>query len=169
MVSAAIYVALLAIPFVPGAEIGLALIALLGPPITFLVYICTVTGLSLAFFAGRIIPPASLARWSETAGLSRLAGLLNTIAPMDQRERLRFLTDVAPSKTAPFLLRYRYVGLAIALNIPGNVLIGGGGGIALFAGISRLYSIPGFLATIILSVLPVPLAVFLLGAEVLSG
>lgn len=168
IVSAALYVFLLAIPFVPGAEIGLGLIALLGPPITFLVYVCTVAGLSLAYFAGRAIPPAVLARWSEEASLTRVAELLKTMEPMDQEMRARFLANTAPTNLLPFLLRHRYIALAAALNIPGNFLIGGGGGIALFAGVSRLYSIPGFVATIMISVAPVPLAVIFLGKEILS-
>lgn len=169
MVSALLYVFLLAIPFVPGAEIGFAMIAMLGPPITFLVYVCTVAGLSLAFLAGRVIPPAILVRCAEETRLTRIAAFLKAIEPMDRAERLRFLAERAPTRLLPFLLRHRYIALAVVLNMPGNFLIGGGGGIALFAGISRLYSVPGFLAAIALSVAPIPLAVFLFGREILSG
>ena len=35
---------LIAIPFVPGVEVGLALIAMLGPAIALLVYVATVAG-----------------------------------------------------------------------------------------------------------------------------
>jgi hypothetical protein len=59
--------------------------------------------------------------------------------------------------------------LAIVLNLPGNIVIGGGGGIALMAGASRLYSVPGFLVTIVLAVAPVPLAILVFGKEILSG
>ena len=130
ILSAAVYAVLLAIPFVPGVEIGLALIALLGPAITFLVYVSTIAGLSLAFLIGRVIPPMVLVRWSEDAGLSRVSDLLKQIAPLDQAARARLLADRAPTRFVPFLLRHRYIALAVALNIPGNVLIGGGGGIA---------------------------------------
>jgi len=57
----------------------------------------------------------------------------------------------------------------VALNIPGNYVIGGGGGIALIAGVSRVYSIPGFLLTILLAVAPVPLAVVVFGTGFLAG
>jgi hypothetical protein len=67
------------------------------------------------------------------------------------------------------LLRFRYLALAVAFNIPGNYLVGGGGGIALMAGVSRLYSVPGFLFTIALSVAPVPLAVLFFGTDFLAG
>ena len=41
--------------------------------------------------------------------------------------------------------------------------------IALMAGASRLYSVPGFLATVVLAVAPVPLAILVFGREILAG
>jgi len=58
------------------------------------------------------------------------------------------------------LLRYRYVALAVAINTPGNVILGGGGGLALMAGLSRLFSPLPFLLTVLIAVLPVPLLFF---------
>ncbi|NNE21213.1 MAG: hypothetical protein HKN11_01250 [Rhizobiales bacterium] len=168
-VSAALYSILLAIPFVPGAEIGLALIAMLGPPIAFLVYVCTLAGLSLSFVVGRLIPLSVLIRLSEDIRFKRMSELLKAIEPLDQQERLAFLADKAPNRHLPFLLRHRYLALAVALNVPGNFLIGGGGGIAMLAGVSRLFSIPGFLLTIAAAVAPVPIAVFIFGKEFLAG
>lgn len=169
MVSAVLYSVLLAIPFVPGAEVGLALIAMLGPPIVFLVYLCTVAGLTLSFVVGRLIPTSMLIRLSEDIHLQRLSALLNSIEPLDRQEILAFLAAKAPNRYLPLLLRHRYLALAVAINVPGNFLIGGGGGIALFAGISRLYSIPGFLATIAISVAPIPIAVLIFGKEFLAN
>jgi len=168
MVSAVLYSILLAIPFVPGAEVGLALIAMLGPPIALLVYICTVVGLSLSFVAGRIFSLRGLIRMAEESNFKRMSELLKAIEPLDQQERLAFLVNKAPNRLLPFLLRYRYLALAVALNLPGNFLIGGGGGIALFAGVSRLYSAHGFLATVVVAVAPVPLAVLIFGQEFLA-
>ncbi len=169
MVSATLYAILLAVPFVPGAEIGLGLMAMLGPPIALLVYLCTIIGLSLSFILGRLIPLSVLARLTKDIKLERTSNLLKAIEPLDKKQRLSYLTQKAPKRFLPLLLRYRYLALAVALNIPGNYLIGGGGGIALFAGVSRLYSIPGYLITIALSVAPVPLAVLLFGTEFISG
>ncbi len=169
MVTAALYTILLAIPFVPGAEIGLALFAMLGPPIAFLVYACTVAGLSISFLLGRLIPLSALIKLSEQFKLQRMPELLRAIEPLDQHARLEFLAGRAPNRFVPVLLRYRYLALAVSLNVPGNFLIGGGGGIAMFAGISRMYSIPGFLVTIALSVAPVPIAVIIFGSEFLKG
>ena len=168
MVSAVLYALLLAVPFVPGAEIGVGLLVMLGAPIALLVYLCTVAGLSLSFILGRLIPLSVLARLANDIKLERTSNLLKSIEPLSKKERLSYLTNNAPKRFLPLLLRYRYLALAVALNIPGNYLIGGGGGIALFAGVSRLYSVPGFLITILLSVAPVPLAVMLFGTDFLS-
>ena len=168
MVSAVLYALLLAVPFVPGAEIGVGLLVMLGAPIALLVYLCTVAGLSLSFILGRLIPLSVLARLAKDIKLERTSNLLKSIEPLSKKERLSYLTSNAPKRFLPLLLRYRYLALAVALNIPGNYLIGGGGGIALFAGVSRLYSVPGFLITILLSAAPVPVAVMFFGTGFLS-
>jgi hypothetical protein len=59
------------------------------------------------------------------------------------------------------LVRHRYLALAFALNLPGNSLIGGGGGIALSAGMSGLYPMPAYLASVAVAVAPVPLLIAL--------
>ncbi|MEE4379123.1 MAG: hypothetical protein V2J55_16655 [Candidatus Competibacteraceae bacterium] len=169
MVSAVLYSVLLAIPFVPGAELGLALIAMLGPPIAFLVYVCTVAGLSLSFIAGRIFNLTGFIRLADECNFMRMSELLKSIEPLDQQARLALLANKASNRFLPFLLRHRYLALAVALNLPGNFLIGGGGGIALLAGVSRLYSVGGFLATVAVAVAPVPLAVLIFGQEFLEG
>ena len=168
LVAAAVYTLLLAIPFVPGAEIGLALIAMLGPPIAFLVYVCTVAGVTISFLVGRLIPLNLLIRFVEGLGLAKTSALLKSIEPLDGQQRLQALTQNAPVRFLPFMLKYRYFALAVALNVPGNFVIGGGGGIALFAGVSRLFSLPLFLITVAIAVSPVPLAVFILGKDILA-
>lgn len=168
MVSATLYSFLLAIPFVPGAEIGLAMITMLGPPIALLVYICTIIGLSLSFVVGRTIPLSVLIRFTEYIKLNRTNKLLRDFDSRNNEDRLEHLINKTPNRFLRVLIRSRYLALGVALNIPGNFLIGGGGGIALFAGISRLYSYLGFLITIVIAVAPIPLAVFLFGAGFLS-
>lgn len=169
MLAAGLYALLLAIPFVPGMEIGLALIGLLGPPIVLLVYLCTLLGLTMSYLVGRLIPLSGLASLFEDLNLVRASALLKTIEPMNREQRLAFLLNKAPNRFVPFLLRHRYIALALVLNVPGNVLIGGGGGIALIAGLSRLYSTLAFLVCIALAVAPVPIAVLLFGDMVLPG
>ena len=169
MLAASVYTILLAIPFVPGAEIGLAMIALLGAQIAFLVYICTVTGLTLAFLCGRLIPLSRLVQLAEAAGLRRLPDLLRQIEPLPREEIPAFLAGRTSNRYLSMLLRYRYLALAVLLNVPANFVIGGGGGIALMAGISRIYSLQGALLAIAIAVAPVPLAVTIFGKAFLTG
>lgn len=60
--SAILYIVLMALPFMPGIEVGLTLMALLGVGGILLVYLCTVLALSLSFLAGRLLPPRFVAR-----------------------------------------------------------------------------------------------------------
>lgn len=169
MTAAVVYAVLLAVPFVPGIEIGLALIGTLGTPIVFLVYVSTVAGLSLSYAVGRLISLGALIKLLEDFRLQRASRLLATIEPMSRDERLAFLHSHAPRRIVPFLLRHRYLSLAILFNIPGNFLIGGGGGIAMIAGVSGLYSTAAFLATLVVAVSPVPIMIMIFGPQILSG
>jgi hypothetical protein len=169
LTAALVYAVLLAIPFVPGVEIGLALIAMLGQPIVLLVYVSTVAGLSLSFAAGHLISLRGLIRLFDDFQFQRVSGLLKTIEPMSRNDRLAFLLSKAPSRFVPFLLRHRYLSLAVLFNLPRNFLIGGGGGIAMIAGLSGLYSVLGFVITILIAVSPVPLAILMFGKEILAN
>ena len=168
MVSSIIFGLLVAIPFVPGVELGITLIAMFGPPVVFLVYLSTLIGLSISFIIGRLISLRSLVTLFENLKLKRSSQLLNKVEPLKMEDRLKFLISQAPSRLVPFLIRHRYIALAILVNLPGNILIGGGGGISLIAGASRLFSLPGFLITITLAVSPVPLAILIFGKEILQ-
>lgn len=155
------YVLLMALPFVPGVEIGLALIFLLGPEIVPVVYLATVTALVASYALGRLIPDRLLAAGFRTVGLTRAAGLVESLEALGVEKRVAWLMARAPSGMAPGLLRYRHVAIAVTLNIPGNNLIGGGGGIALAAGLSRTVSFPAFILTVMVGTSPIPIAVLL--------
>jgi len=47
--------------------------------------------------------------------------------------------------------------VAAAFNIPGNALIGGGGGIALVAGMSGLFRLPTYILMVAIAISPIPL------------
>jgi hypothetical protein len=64
---------------------------------------------------------------------------------------------------------YRYVTLGLLLNIPGTFAIGGGGGILMAAGLSRLFRGWIVLATLMIATLPVPLTVWILGVSIFDG
>ncbi|MCF8466255.1 MAG: hypothetical protein K9G33_02535 [Sneathiella sp.] len=154
---AGIFILASATPFVPGAEIGLGLIMLLGSEVLFLVYISMVIALTLSYLVGWLVPISVISGAFKFFGLERAANLTLQLGPLSAAERLEFLTERAPSRILPFLLRHRYLALLVALNLPGNSIIGGGGGIALLAGISGIYRFPAFLLTILIAVAPVPL------------
>jgi hypothetical protein len=163
-IGAAAYVGLLAIPFVPGAEIGLAMLAAFGAAIAPLVYAATVLALCLSYMLGRLLPVTALSRLLASLRMRRAAELVERAAPLSRDARLAMLLDGAPPRFVTLALRHRYVALALALNVPGNALIGGGGGIALLAGLSGLFApVPTVLAFAI-AVSPVPLAIVLFGA-----
>jgi hypothetical protein len=131
--SIVIYILLLAIPFLPGIEVGLALMAILGVKGIVLVYLCTVLSLSLSFLFGRLLPPRYVARALGWYHLVRARDLVTALEPLTSEERLRFLLRSAPSRIVPFLLRQRCLVIGMLFNLPGNALIGGGGGIGLIS------------------------------------
>lgn len=154
---AGVFVFASALPFVPGAEIGFGLILVFGGSIALLVYLCMVAALLLAFLVGRFVPIASITVLLNFLGLIRAREMIAGLEPLNSAERLALLTDQAPQRFVPVLLKHRYLALLIVLNTPGNSLIGGGGGIAFIAGLSRLFSLPGFLLSVAIAVAPVPL------------
>jgi hypothetical protein len=163
------YALLVAVPFVPGVEIGLSLLAMEGAPIAPAVYCATLVGLGLAFCAGAWLPQAVLERTLADLRLTRAAALVETVTPLDREARLAFLHGHAPRWLRPFAERYRYIVLAALVNLPGNALIGGGGGILFLAGFSRLFQPGWMIVTMALAVLPVPLAMMLFDIHPLFG
>lgn len=155
------YALLIAVPFVPGVEIGLSLMLMEGPWIAPLIYISTVAGLSLAHAAGEWVPHARLHRFFADLRLRQACRLLAAVEPLSRAERLNALRARAPAWLRPVATRYFYVLLAILVNMPGNTVLGGGGGILFAAGLSRLFLPPPTVATILVAVAPVPLAVWL--------
>jgi hypothetical protein len=165
MIAISIYVLLMMLPFVPGFEIGLGMIAMFGPKIAPLVYGGTVLALLLSFLVGRLVPQHAIVHMFEVLRLSRASRLLQQLEQLDQSERLQFLLQNASTRIVPFLLRHRFLAIMVALNIPGNALIGGGGGICLVAGFSRLFTFPRYALAVAVAVSPVPLMVFITGAQ----
>ena len=157
------YALMLALPFVPGVEIGLALMMVEGAWMAPVVYAATIAGLMLAFAAGRMIPPAALGQAARRFGLRRAAAAIDRLAPLGREARLGLIAAGLPRWLPAWVLRYRYVMLAVLVNLPGNMILGGGGGILLLAGLSGLYAPAATLLALIVAVLPVPLAVGLLG------
>ena len=158
-----LYALLIAIPFVPGVEIGLSLLAIDGARIAPFVYLATVLGLMIAFTAGYRLRNAWLAQRLEGLRLRRAAALLRDTADLTPEGRLDRLRARLPGWAAPIAGRFRYLGLALLINLPGSSLLGGGGGICMLAGISRMFRPSAILLTIALAVAPVPLVVWWMG------
>ncbi len=158
------YALLIAVPFMPGIEIGITLLMMKGAAIAPLVYLATVLGLFLAYAAGRFMPERWLRGLLEDLRLRRACALIDQLSPMSREERLAHLSARAPGWLRPVIGTGRYVLLAVLINVPGNAVIGGGGGIAFVAGFSRLFR-PSYTAlAVVLAVLPVPLTVWLTGS-----
>ena len=163
MTATAVYIVLMAIPFMPAVEIGLSMLMIFGAKIAFLVYVSTVGALTLAYIVGRMLPPALAAQAFGLIGLGRAERFARRLAPLSAEARLALLLREAPPRWGPRLLRHRHLALAVLLNLPGNAVVGGGGGIALVAGMTRLFTFPAYLLTVALAVSPVPLIISLMG------
>lgn len=157
------YALLIAVPFMPGIEIGISLLLLKGASIAPLVYLATVLGLVIAYTAGRFLPVGWLHTLLSDLRLKRACQLLDRLTPMSREDRLDHLTQRAPKWLRPLVGAWRYPLLAALINVPGNAVIGGGGGIAFTAGFSRLFRPDWTVLTIALAVLPVPLIVWWTG------
>ena len=148
---------LLVIPFVPGMEIGLALMMVFGAKGVAVVYVTTVLALSFSFLIGKLVPFRFVVWFLGCLHFHRAKRFAARISSLEQVERLELMMEHAPVKAIPYLLKHRYVALAILLNIPGNSIIGGGGGIGLLAGLSNIYQYPKYLLMVSLAITPIPL------------
>jgi hypothetical protein len=158
------YVVLTALPFVPGAEIGIAMLTAFGADIAPLIYGATIISLLLAFSIGRLLPIDLLARLLAFLRLKKASALVTRAAVTPDHQRLALLLDRAPPRMLDLASRYRYIALAVLINTPGNAIIGGGGGIMMLAAMSGIFMPLPTLLTVAIAVCPVPLAVLLFGA-----
>lgn len=140
IVTSAIYALALAVPFLPAVELGWMVMAAFGTLGIISVWLATPLGLLIAF---------SLGYWMRDW-------------PVLTRLRQRFQQEVGAAEDHKATLRTRlllyagrrmaahpYLTLAILVNLPGNWIIGGGGGIGMMAGASGLYRpLPYFLILI---------------------
>jgi hypothetical protein len=153
------YILLISIPFVPGIEIALSLMVIRGPDVVIWIYAATIMGLMLAFLAGRYLSYTHLHNIFRDLRMKRACELLDTIQPLSRTQRLDTLKNRTPVFLRPFLIEGRYALIGLMLNIPGNALIGGGGGILLIAGLSRVFSTGWMFITLMIAVAPVPIAI----------
>jgi uncharacterized membrane protein YdjX (TVP38/TMEM64 family) len=151
------YLLLLALPFVPGVELGLLIMVFFGRDGVIAAYLATIGGLCLAYAAAWVLPNQMTSRWVTRLGLSDAAedpgaAINGMVANAKVAGRLA-------GKFGSFLLDHRYLTLAACLNLPGNSALGGGGGIAFLCGLSGQFHWKRFLLTVVLATAPIPLSV----------
>ena len=163
-----VYAILIAIPFMPGIEVGIALLLLKGAAIAPLVYLATVVGLFTAYLIGSFIPPAALAKIFADLGLRRASEYVAMIKTTPANRRLAQQRAMLPTWLTKLTVDYRYLTIGALLN-PGTFAIGGGGGILMAAGLSRLFNGWIVLLTLLIATLPVPLTVWIMGVSILGA
>jgi hypothetical protein len=141
LICCALYAVILMVPFAPGLELGLLIMAMFGIQGILGAWLATIIGLGCAFCVGQI---------------SRHGTFIETIRQrfLNRKELPKLIISVKNQ-----FARFPYFTLAILINIPGNIVIGGGGGIALSAGALGNLNILRFIVTVALasSIVPVVL------------
>lgn len=135
-----IYSVLLMVPYMPGMEVGLIIMMVFGPMGIVGAWLSTVFGMTMAFFIGTKI--------KKTAYMQVFITRVNALSQSNPEQgRLR--------KVLAYWLRLLsispYLSTAVLINLPGNSLIGGGGGIALTAGALSEMMLMKFVFTIALA------------------
>lgn len=156
-----IYALLIAIPFVPGVEIGIAVLAAGGADMAPLVWLATASGLTLAHIVGRAVPLSWLHRFLMDLRLIKAARLIESFEALSPQKRTAYIHGLLPKRYCGCIVRYRYATLAVLINLPGNSVIGGGGGIALMSGLSGVFRTPLTVLTLLLATSPVPLVIWI--------
>ncbi len=157
VISGVAYLLLLALPFVPGVELGLLIMVFFGRDGIIAAYLATIGGLCLAYAAARFLPNKMTSRWVTRLGLSDAAE--DPGAAINGMVANAKVTGRLAGKFGSFLLDHRYLTLATCLNLPGNSVLGGGGGIAFLCGLSGQFHWRRFILTVVLATAPIPLLV----------
>ncbi len=159
------YIVTMMLPFVPGIEIGIAIMLLLGQGGIVLVYLCTQIALALSFLIGRFVPKNSVHSFLRSLRLERAKDLLEVLDRPTPFLPARRTAGRTPPRWYVALLRNRYLALAVILNLPGNAVIGGAGGIGAIAGSSRLFRFSRYMLVVALATTPVPVFFLLSGVS----
>ncbi len=157
VMSGVAYLLLLALPFIPGVELGLLIMVLFGRDGVIVAYLATIGGLCLAYAAAWLLPNQMTSRWVARLGISEAAE--DPGAAINGMVANAKVTGRLAAKFRSFLLNHRYLTLVACLNLPGNSVLGGGGGIAFLCGLSGQFHWRRFILTIVLATAPIPLLV----------
>lgn len=158
-----VFVFAAAIPFVPGAEIGFALLLIFGGKASLVVYAGMVGALLLSFCVARFVPLRAISEIARWLRLKRITSFVTEIETSPAQDRAELVASKLTGRLGQAMLRNKYVLLVLLLNAPGNSVLGGGGGLAFMAGISGLYRFWPYLISVLIAVAPFPLLFFLQG------
>jgi hypothetical protein len=139
--------------------------ALLGFDGILLVYLATQLSLALSFLIGRAVPARAMAELFRGMRLDRARRLVEQLDAASPAQRVATLVKTAPNGGFGTLARHPFLALAVMLNLPGNAIIGGAGGIGMIAGMSRAYPFPRYLLLVAIATTPVPLFLLVTGVE----
>lgn len=156
-----VYAVCMMLPFMPAIELGLLLLAMLDIQGVVWLYLVTVVALTASYGIGRLIPVSMLKKVFEYLHFHRASDLLCCAGECGEKEQINRFIEQAPKRLIPFLLRHRYCVFAVAINTPGNMIIGGAGGIAMMSGFSRIYGFGRFVLTVLIAVSPLPILTIL--------
>ena len=154
-----IYGVLIAIPFVPGAELGFFLLMIIGKDIAVPLYLVTVLSLGASYGIGRLVPLNTATAFVKSILPGRLSDrvarkLLGCAEDFSHRTDC---TSGGPNA------RLRCLSLVVLFNMPGNSVLGGGGGIAMMSGVGRILDPFRFALVLLVAIAPVPFGVLLFG------
>lgn len=162
------YAVLIAMPFMPGVEVGIVLLLMQGATIAPFVYLATLAGLFIAFCVGQFVSLDWLHDVFRDLRMIRACRLLDRIKSTPRKERLASLAERIPKWLSWVAVDYRYITIALLINLPGSIAIGGGGGIMMLAGLSRLFQTARMLLTLAIATAPIPLVVWIMGVDILK-
>ncbi|MEM9305407.1 MAG: hypothetical protein AAGE01_25080 [Pseudomonadota bacterium] len=145
-----IYGLCLAIPFMPGVELGWLIMLAFGRPGIVAAWLVTIVALACAFTIGR----AAQRRFDIPPWLARRIPSAGELDDFYDRTlgRTRLGRWVGRAQGS-----FPYLTIAVLLNLPGNAILGGGGGISMAAAFSDRIRAPGFVLTCALATLPLPI------------
>lgn len=162
------YAMLIAIPFMPGVEVGIVLLLMQGAAIAPFVYLATLAGLFTAFCVGQFVSLDWLHGVFRDLRMIRACRLLDRIKGRTREERLASLAERLPNWISWVAIDYRYITIALLINLPGSIAIGGGGGIMMAAGLSRLFQTGRMMLILAIATAPIPLMVWIMGVDILK-
>lgn len=101
--------------------------------------------------------------YADNPGVNRASASGRPGWPLSRLDDLQSAVGCHDKQTEnkhPDHLRHRYLASVAILNLPENVLIGGGEGMGVIAGMSRIFPFYAFVSIVAVAMTPIPLLFF---------